>query len=197
MIEFWFDFASVYAHLTAQRIEEKAQDHDMQIAWRPFLLGPIFAAQGCTSSPFNLYPHKGRNAWRDAQRLSARANLPLKRPDPFPANSMLAMRIALQGQDAPWIGAFTRQVFKAEFCEGKNIADTDVMREILTTLNLPASQMLEAARSDAVKNRLKMQTDEAQRRGIYGAPSFIVDGELFWGNDRLDDALEWAERPWA
>ena len=196
MIEFWYDLASTYSHITAQRIEGVAAAAGLEVRWRPFLLGPIFAGQGWGTSPFNLYPAKGRYMWRDMERLSAAAGLPLKRPAPFPANSLLPARVAVQGEAAGWIGAFTKAVFQAEFCEGANISEADVLRGILTDLDLDAGPILEAARSEPVKQRLKMQTDAAQRLGMFGAPTFVVDGELFWGNDRLEEAVRWADRPW-
>lgn len=197
MIEFWYDFASTYSHITAQRIEGAAGEAGLPIRWRPFLLGPIFHAQGWGTSPFNLYPVKGRYMWRDMERLSGLLGMKLKKPSPFPANSLLAARIALQGEAAGWIAPFTKAVFEAAFCEGANIADADVMRGILTDLDLRADPILDRARSEEIRNRLKAQTETAQRLGLFGAPSFIVEGELFWGNDRLEEAIRWAERPWA
>lgn len=197
MIDFWFEFASTYSHISAQRIEPLAAEAAVPIRWRPFLLGPIFASQGWNNSPFNLYPAKGKYMWRDMERLSATLHLPLTRPDPFPSNSLLAARVAIQLQDRPEISGFTREVFRAEFCEGANIAEPDVLRGILTDLDLDASTYLDGARSEAVKARLKLQTEQAQRLGVVGAPCFVVDGEVFWGNDRLDEALRWANKPWA
>jgi 2-hydroxychromene-2-carboxylate isomerase len=197
MITFWFDFASTYAHLAAQRVAPLAAASGVPVRWRPFMLGPIFAAQGWTTSPFNLYPAKGRAMWRDVERLSARAGLPLKKPEPFPANSLLAARVAIQGQDEPWMGDYVRATFRAEFCEGANISDQEVVRGILTKLGLDPRPLIEAARGEQVKAKLKLQTDEAQRAGVFGAPTFIVEGELFWGNDRLEDAIAWSEKPWA
>lgn len=197
MLTFWYEFASTYSHLAAQRIEALANATGVKVVWRPFLLGPIFAAQGWTTSPFNLFPAKGRYMWRDMERLSAAAGLPLKRPEPFPANTLTAARVAVQLQDRPEIAPFTREMFKAAFCEGANLADSDVIRGILTDLGLDAQAVLDAARSEPVKSRLKMQTDEAQRMGLFGAPSFVVDGEIFWGNDRLEEALLWVDKRWA
>lgn len=197
MIEFWYDFASTYSHISAQRIEGVASEAGLPVRWRPFLLGPIFHSQGWGTSPFNLYPVKGRYMWRDMERLSSLLHMKLRKPSPFPANSLLAARIALQGEAAGWIAPFTKAVFEAEFCEGANIADADVMRGILTDLDLRADPILERARSEEIRNRLKAQTETAQRLGLFGAPSFIVEGELFWGNDRLEEAVRWAERPWA
>lgn len=197
MLEFWYDFASTYAHIAAQRIGSLANAAGVNVRWRPFLLGPIFAAQGWATSPFTLYPAKGRYMWRDIERLSAAANLPLTKPDPFPANSMLAARVALQGIDQDWIAPFSVAVFRAQFCEGANIADVNVVRTILVGQKLDAERLLEGARSEQVKGRLRIETDAAARLGVFGAPTFVVDGELFWGNDRLEEALRWADRPWA
>src|ERR1700730_5178732 len=94
-LTFWYEFASTYSWLSAERIEALAVQAGVEVAWRPFLLGPIFAAQGWTSSPFNLFPAKGRNMWRDMERQCARLGLPpIVRPDPFPQNSLLAARLA-------------------------------------------------------------------------------------------------------
>ena len=98
-LEFWYEFASTYSYLAAMRIEAAAREAGVSVRWRPFLLGPIFAAQGWTTSPFNLFPAKGRNMWRDLQREAGRLGLPpLTRPDPFPQNSLSATRAAILGQ---------------------------------------------------------------------------------------------------
>ena len=98
-LEFWYEFASTYSYLSAMRIEPLAQAAGVDVRWRPFLLGPIFAAQGLTSSPFNLYPVKGRYMWRDMEREGARFGVPFKRPDTFPQNGLVAARVALYGAD--------------------------------------------------------------------------------------------------
>lgn len=193
-IDFWFEFASTYSYLASQRIGALAAEAGVDVRWRPFLLGPIFAAQGWTNSPFNLYPAKGRNMWRDMERLCADAGLPLKRPDPFPQNTLHAARIAIAGRGADWLPAFAATLFRAAFGEGKNIADEAVLTGVLRTAGIDPGPALAAARSDDVKNKLKAETEYAKSIGIYGAPSFITsDGELFWGNDRLEQALAWAK----
>jgi 2-hydroxychromene-2-carboxylate isomerase len=97
VLEFWFDFASTYSYPAAMRIGPLAGQAGVDVRFRPFLLGPIFKAQGWTSSPFNLYPAKGRNMWRDLERLCTELALPFRRPHPFPQNSLLAARVALAG----------------------------------------------------------------------------------------------------
>lgn len=195
-IAFWYEFASTYSYLTAMRIEDLAGAAGVSVTWRPILLGPIFAAQGWNSSPFNIYPAKGRYMWRDMERLAAEAGLPLVQPNPFPQNSLLAARLALIGADGGWISEFTKRVFLAEFGHGLDISKPDTLDGILAAMGLDPSGLMARTRNDeGVKTRLKIQTEEAQRQGIFGAPSFTTaDGELFWGNDRLEAALAWATR---
>jgi 2-hydroxychromene-2-carboxylate isomerase len=193
LLEFWYEFASTYSYLAAMRIEEAAEAAGVSLVWRPFLLGPIFAAQGWTTSPFNLYPDKGRYMWRDMEREAAALGLPFCRPEPFPQNSLLAARVALVGAEQGWIPAFTRAVFQAEFGRGRNIGDPALLSGILTDLGVDADTVLAEAQTDANKARLRRAGEEAQARGLFGAPSFVADDrEVFWGNDRLERALAWA-----
>ncbi|MGE3905071.1 MAG: 2-hydroxychromene-2-carboxylate isomerase [Reyranellaceae bacterium] len=191
-IEFWFEFASTYSWLAAERIEPLAAAAGVGIDWRPFLLGPIFAAQGWNNSPFNIYPAKGRYMWRDMERLSADYDLKLRRPSTFPRNGLLAARIALAHEEAPWLGDFVRAVYRANFAEDREISDPGVIASILKDLEVDAAAATEAASSDSNKARLKAQTERAQQLGLFGAPSFTVGEELFWGNDRLEQALAFA-----
>ncbi|MCB1958146.1 MAG: 2-hydroxychromene-2-carboxylate isomerase [Rhodocyclaceae bacterium] len=191
-IEFWYEFASSYSYLSVMRVEALAAAAGVEVAWRPFLLGPVFMSLGWNDSPFNIYPPKGRYMWRDLERLCSRYGLILTRPSTFPRNGLLAARIACRNHAEPWIGAFSRAVMCANFAEDRDIGDRAVIAELLLGLGLPAEDLLADAGSDAGKAALRSQTERATELGIFGAPSFIVDGELFWGNDRLEDALAWA-----
>ncbi len=193
VLDFWYEFASPYSFLSALRVEELAEAADVKLRWRPFLLGPIFAKQGWTTSPFNLYPSKGRYMWRDIERQTARLGIRLVRPDPFPQNSLVAARVALAGREAGWMPAFSKALFRAAFCEGRNIAEESVLASALREAGAEPNQALPAARGEEVKGRLKAETELARSLGIFGAPTFVTgDGELFWGDDRLEEALEWA-----
>jgi 2-hydroxychromene-2-carboxylate isomerase len=195
LVDFWFDFASTYSYPAAMRIGTLAKDANVGVRFRPFLLGPIFKAQGWTTSPFNLYPAKGRHMWRDLERLCADLELPFRRPDPFPQNSLLAARVALFGLDHGWGEAFSRALFRAQFENGRMIDDAGAIADVLSELQIDPAEALAAARSDVIKTRLRTQTEEAQQLGLFGAPTFTTpDGELFWGNDRLEPALRWAKR---
>jgi len=192
-LEFWFEFASTYSYVAAMRIGALASKANVAVQWRPFLLGPIFKAQGWDTSPFNLYPAKGRYMWRDVERQCVELGLPFRRPEPFPQSSLMASRVALVGLDEGWGEEFCRAVFRAEFAEGRNIGEGAAIADVLCTLGVTPEPVLARAQGDDTKTRLRNQTEEAQRLGLFGAPSFIADGELFWGNDRLEQALSWAQ----
>ncbi len=195
VLDFWFDFASTYSYLAAARIRPLAAAANVRVRFRPFLLGPIFQAQGWDTSPFNLYEAKGRYMWRDMERLAAGLNLPFRRPDPFPQNSVLPARVALVGLAQGWGEDFSVAVYTAQFVEDGRIDEPHTLAEILSFMNVDAPAALEAAQSDEIKLRLRSEVEAAQMLGVFGAPSFTTaDGELFWGNDRLEQALAWAKR---
>ncbi len=193
-LEFWFEFGSTYSYLSAARIEDAAAAAGVSVLWEPFLLGPIFAEQGWDDSPFNVYPAKGRYMWRDLERLCAKYRIPFARPSRFPRDGLLAARVVCLAKEAsePWLPEFVRAVFRANFAEDREIGDATVVHSILDSLGQPGSRLLEQAQAPENKLRLREQTRRAKELGIFGTPSFTVGGELFWGNDRLEDALAWA-----
>jgi 2-hydroxychromene-2-carboxylate isomerase len=191
-IDFWYEFASTYSYPAAMRIEAAAQARDISVTWRPFLLGPIFGDQGLMDSPFNIYPAKGRYMWRDLERICENLGLGFQRPDPFPQNGLLGARVAT-ALEGPARAKFSRALYDAEFARGLSIADPAVIAQALHNAGEDADAVFARADSDVVKSRLRAETDTARKAGIFGAPTLVTgDGELFWGNDRLDEALEWA-----
>lgn len=189
-LEFWFEFASTYSYIAAEEIEEKASAVGVQVIWRPFLLGPVFAGQGWRDSPFNLYPAKGAYMWRDIERLCRRKPIAWRRPSVFPRNGLLAARVATALEASKMLPDFVRSVYRANFFSDLDISQASVLAEILRSLSLDAQATLEQASDEAVKRSLRERTAEAMSRGVFGAPSFFVKDELFWGSDRLDAALE-------
>lgn len=190
-LDFWYEFASTYSYPAAMRIGNLAEAAGVDVRWRPFLLGPIFAEQGWSTSPFNLHLAKGRYMWRDLERICASRGLAFRRPDPFPQNSLLAARVAtaLDGESRR---EFSRAVYAAEFAAGSSIADPACIAVILEGLGESAG-LIERAATEPVKSELRNSVEEAKRLGIFGAPTFVTaDGELFWGDDRLEAALDWA-----
>jgi 2-hydroxychromene-2-carboxylate isomerase len=194
-IEFWFEFASTYSYPAAMRIEALAASRGISISWRAFLLGPIFQGQGWNDSPFNVYPVKGQYMWRDMERTCGQLGIPLRRPTVFPRNGLLAARVACSFAEAPWLPEFVQRVYRANFAEDLEISDPAIVERCLTALGQDAAAVIAAAQTPAAKEKLRAQTAEAMHRGLFGAPSFVVGRELFWGNDRLEQALDWVASP--
>jgi 2-hydroxychromene-2-carboxylate isomerase len=194
-LTFWFEFASTYSYLSAMRIEDVAAAEGVEVVWQPFLLGPIFAGQGWNNSPFNIYPAKGAYMVRDIDRIASGRGLPFAMPKTFPANGLKAARLALVGQSEGWVGPFARAVYTAQFRDQANIADEAVLAAALEKAGQDAARAMKAAGDQDVKDRLKENTNVAKSLGIFGAPSFTAaDDELFWGDDRLEQAVAWAKR---
>ncbi len=189
---FWYEFASSYSYPAAMRVAALAAERGVALVWRPFLLGPLFAAQGWNDSPFNIYPTKGRYMWRDLERICGALGLPLTRPEPFPQNSLLAARAALALDDA-LRPAFSRAVYRAEFGQGRPIDAPETLSPLLAEIGAAPEPLLARAVEDSNKMALKAQTARAIALGLPGAPCLTTaDGEVFWGNDRLEQGLDWA-----
>ncbi len=170
-----------------------AAEAGVPLRWQPFLLGPVFGAQGWDTSPFKIYPAKGRYMWRDMERIAQARGLPFRRPEggDFPARSLGAARLALVALDHDAGAAFCRAVFAAQFESCEDIADPATLAACLDRAGLPANLMEEAS-APANRPALRAATERALALDIFGAPTFEVDGELFWGDDRLESALDWA-----
>jgi 2-hydroxychromene-2-carboxylate isomerase len=188
---FWFELASTYSYLSAMRIDALAEAAEVEVTWRPIPLGPIFAAQGYDSSPFAVIEAKGAYMWRDMARLCAARGLEFKRPSVFPQNSIRAARVALAALDTEKGRDFVRALYLAHFAQGADIGETGTIAAALSRAGLP-DEMLGAADDPVFKARLKANSTETIAKGLFGAPSFVVGEELFWGDDRLEDALAWA-----
>jgi 2-hydroxychromene-2-carboxylate isomerase len=191
-LEFWFEFASTYSYIASARVSDVCAAAGVELEWQPFLLGPIFQAQGLSDSPFNLYPAKGRYMWRDLERVCESQALAFTRPSEFPRNGLTAARIACAARDEAWLPQFVRAVYAANFGQDRDIADREVLKDILFAVEADPEVWIVRADEAASKKRLRDQTERAQARGIFGAPSFTVGDELFWGNERLGDAVVWA-----
>jgi len=189
-MELWFDLASNYSYLTLMRIDALAERAGVSVRREPFLLGPVFEAFGGNSSPFVLQKEKGAYVWKDMERQAAKYGLPWKKPSRFPQNTVLPVRVALSGRDEPWVRPFCRAVSQANFAEDRDISTVETVTEVLESLGVRAGPILDRAQSAKEKPRLRAQVQRAQTLGIFGAPTFFVEGEMYWGNDRLEDALE-------
>ncbi|HET9624150.1 MAG TPA: 2-hydroxychromene-2-carboxylate isomerase [Kofleriaceae bacterium] len=188
-LEFWCELASTYTYLAAMRIAPLAEAAGVTVRWQPFSLGPIFAASGWTNSPFEIYPAKGRYMWRDVEREAAAAGLAWRRPSAFPRHTVLAARVALLGVTRAWGPAFIRAALRANFVDDRDLAAPAVLDDLLAGLGLDGPAVRGEAESAEHKPRLRAATERAVALGIFGAPTFVVGDELFWGNDRLERAI--------
>jgi len=188
-MSFWFEYASTYSYLTVSRIGELAEARGVQVDWRPFLLAPILKDRGMTQGPFLGHPPKLKYMWRDLERRAAFHGLPYRRPSVYPPNTLLTARVGTMAATQGWCEAFTREVFRLHWTEDVAIGTDENLRRALTSCGRNADEVLVAAQSDAVKQLLRAVTDAAQAFGIFGSPSFTVGDELFWGDDRLEDAF--------
>jgi 2-hydroxychromene-2-carboxylate isomerase len=191
-VDFWCELASSYTYLAAMRIEPLAAAAGVEVRWQPFSLGPIFAAIGWSTSPFEIYPAKGRYMWRDFGREAAALGLAMRRPSQFPRNTVLAARVALLGVERGWGPRFIRAALAANFADDRDVASPAVIDELLGELGLDGAALRAEAAGPAYRPALRAATERAVSLGIFGAPTFVVGDELFWGNDRLERALAWA-----
>jgi 2-hydroxychromene-2-carboxylate isomerase len=188
-LDFWFEFGSTYSYLSASRIGTVADAVGVEVRWQPFLLGPLFREFGWDDSPFNLYPVKGHYMWRDMQRLCEGYGLPFQKPSVFPRNGLLAARVCCVCEGELWLPSFIKATFEANFGHDLDIACPGVLRGLLDGLGQSGQAILQEASGEIAKQRLREHTDRAREIGIFGAPSFVVGAELYWGNDRLSDAI--------
>lgn len=191
-VEFWYDFGSNYSYLAVMRIEAVAKKYGVPVQWRPFLLGPIFQSFGWNDSPFVLQKEKGDYVWKDMVREGKKYGLPFRRPTTFPRTAVQATRLALLGSNAEWGAEFSRRIMLLNFALDQDIASDSLVIAVLRDMGLPADALMVAARADEVKARLRDQVALAHRMGMFGAPTCMVGSEMFWGNDRLDDAFRLA-----
>lgn len=188
-LDVWFEFGSPYSYLTVMRIQDMAALHGVHIVWRPVLLGPVFKKLGWQSSPFLEQKEKLAYMWRDVERESAKYSLQWRKPTVFPRVAVLPLRVTLAFADEPWISDFCRAVMIQNFVEDRDIGTTENVERALTALALPVADIVFAAQSEENKLALRRQTERAQALGIFGGPTFFVGNEMFWGNDRLEDAM--------
>ncbi len=191
-LDFWFDFASTYSYVGAMQIESLCAEAGVPLRWRAFVLGPIFKLQGWETSPFNVNPLRGAYMWRDLARLTAKLAIPWRKPSIFPRNSVLAGRVAAAHADAPWLADFIRAVFVANFGQDREIGEERVVRDLIAQVGKNADEVLAVATDPQHSPALRKNTEEAIRLGIFGAPNCVVGGELFWGEEAMEDAISWA-----
>lgn len=191
-LEFWFEYGSTYTYLTVARITSVADRQKILVDWRPFLLMPILIEQGLEKGPFLPYPNKLRYMWRDLERRAVRYSIPYQKPSLYPPNTLSTARIGYLAQSQHWCADFTQEVFRLHWTEGVIIGTDENIRRSLNFVGQDADRIVTMAQSDDNKTGLRRQTDRAKALGIFGSPTFVVGNDLFWGDDRLEDALDFA-----
>lgn len=189
-IDFWYEFASPYSFLAAMRIADVAKEKGVEVKWRPFLFGAIFKMMKLPTPPMQLTPQKFEYMWLDVVRQAKHRGFSLNPPPEFPRGAVLPSRVALIGLGEDWGEEFSRRVFQANFVHGEDIATPEVVGKILEEMDQDAAAILEQASSQEIKDQLRAQTQEAFDIKIFGVPTFMVGDEMFWGDDRLELALE-------
>jgi 2-hydroxychromene-2-carboxylate isomerase len=190
-IEFYFEFASPYGYLASTRIDAIAARHGREVAWHPIMLGAAFKLTG--AQPLVHTPLKGDYMMRDLPRFARLLDVPFKAPPVMPANSLAASRACIWlAQDDPHRAkALAQAVFHAHWGEGRDIARPDGIADVAESLGIKRAALLAAVADPAIKERLKQATEAAIERGVFGSPFVFVDGEPFWGADRLDQVERW------
>jgi len=191
-IEFWFDFSSPYSYLASEKIEELAARHGRTVAYKPTLLGAIFKTTG--GAPLTeLAPAKANYFVHDFERSARFAGVPYRRPSVFPIATVGAARalLWLQAQDEAMAVRFLHTAFRAYFVDDRNLSEPTVLAALAAEVGADPAQLARGTQEAAVKDRLKALVDESIARGVFGAPTLFVDGEMFWGQDRLPQVERW------
>lgn len=192
-ISFYFDFTSPYSYLASERIDELAAKYDRRVKWRPVMLGAAFKASGMPL--LVTIPLKGEYSKRDFDRSARFMGIPYSFPPKFPVSSLVAARAYywLHGQDCAKAREFARAVFRAYWIDGRDISETAVVLAIAGDQGLEVGACETAIGTQEIKDRVKNETDAAIAQGMFGAPYFMVDGEPFWGADRLPQIEKWLQ----
>ncbi|MDH5263359.1 MAG: 2-hydroxychromene-2-carboxylate isomerase [Betaproteobacteria bacterium] len=190
-IEFWFDFSSPYGYIAAELIDEVAARQGRSVNWHPVLLGPIFKAVG--TAPLTTLPIKGEYSKHDFARMARYHKVAFRLPEKFPVGTQVAARAyyLIADGDAAKARDFAKRVFRAYFAQGRDVADPAVVMELAAAAGADVSALAGPLKGEAIKERVKAEVDDAMKAGVFGSPYFIVDGEPFWGVDRIPVMEEW------
>lgn len=190
-IDFYFFIGSTYSYLSVARADAAAARCGVELVWRPFSVRTLMREQD--NIPFANKPLKMRYMWRDIERRAARFGVPFRGIAPYPIDKVeLANHVATLAAREGWCREFTQAAYRCWFLEQRDPGTPEALQQILDTLGRDAPSCLARADEDATRNDYLAATDRARQLGIFGSPSFVVGQEIFWGDDRLGDALDWA-----
>jgi 2-hydroxychromene-2-carboxylate isomerase len=190
-IDFWFSIGSTYTYLTVMRLPDCIAKQGLTVCWRPFNVRTILVEQN--NIPFAGKPVKAAYMWRDIERRAGKHGLPVKVPAPYPLEQLpLANLVALLGMQEGWGQEYVAATYRRWFQDGQPAGSDPNLSESLREIGQDPNRVIETATSPAIGDALALETERAKGLGVFGAPTFIVDGEVFWGDDRLEDAVSWA-----
>jgi 2-hydroxychromene-2-carboxylate isomerase len=189
-IDFWFSIGSTYSYLSVMRVEDVARKHSVPVRWRPFDVVAIMTEM--ENFPFHTKPIKLRYMWRDVERRAASYELPWSAIPPYPIRHMsLVNRIALLGAKEGWCARYTRAAYRRWFNNGQDPTVEPSLSEVLREIGQNPEVIVPRAASAEIKAELASETNAARALGIFGSPTFTVGSEIFWGDDRFEDAIQW------
>jgi 2-hydroxychromene-2-carboxylate isomerase len=190
-IDFWYSIGSTYSYLTVMRLAGVEARSGLSFRWRPMDVRSIMVAQN--NIPFKYKPVKTAYMWRDIERRAARYGLHPRLPAPYPLPGLvLANLVATIGAEEGWIRDYTIATYRRWIEGGDPAGQEPNLSASLSEIGCDPETILLTAETEEVKRRLRAETEEARKKGIFGSPTFDVEGELFWGDDRLEDAVDWA-----
>lgn len=190
-IDFYFDLTSPYSYVAAEQIEEIAAAGNRTVNYKPTLLGFVFKSTGNTAPMMN--PVKGKYSAKDFARTARFHGLQINWPKKFPINATTASRAILQvlNTQPEKAGELTRALYKAYFVTGQDITEDSTVQAVADSIGLGGAALVAGAQTDAVKEQMKNAVQESIDAGMFGAPYFVVDGEAFWGQDRMEQLRRW------
>lgn len=193
VIDFYFEFYSPYAYLASHRIDDIAAKHGCEVNWRPFMLGATFSITG--HGPLTETPLMGDYSLLDIQRNARLHNVPFQMPTEFPKVSLNCARAfyALVDNQPEQAKALTKGIYHEIFGLGNDGTQSEIISRLAKENDIDAEALLESIQTPEIKQRLKDETENAIKRGVFGAPFFFVDQQPFWGNDRLEQLDRWLE----
>ena len=190
-IEFWLGFGSTYSYLSVMRIDQALAGTGITVDWKPFNIRTLMVEKGLPTGPFTPRPEKLAYMWRDLERRAQRRGLPYAKPPQYPVDSQKTVRVAYLAASEGWCAEFSRKVFSMNFAEGRSIGGPGNLEAALMEIGRDANRTIQRAHEPDIEEGLAIQTRRAIELGMFGSPHFRVGEELFWGDDRLEDAIEW------
>lgn len=192
-VDFWYSIGSTYSYLAVMRLADEARSSGIGFRWRPFNVRHVMIEQN--NIPFKDKPVKAAYMWRDIERRAERFGLKPILPAPYPLPGLvLANQVATLGAEEGWAEDYTKATYRRWFEQGQPAGEDPNLSESLKEIGQDPQRVLDEARTARIESALAANTAEAMRLGVFGSPSFVASGEVFWGHDRLEDAMLWARR---